>query len=102
MEADISHFDKQIARNIAVDIPGLVSANETVILQRVVPARGAAADGDEPPLADVALALRLPHLRLQLQLVSSLASMQIKIVMKHSTHHDPHMSILVPQYTRAN
>ena len=42
-------------------IPGLVSANEAVVLERLVPSRRAAADGDEPALAGMALALRLPH-----------------------------------------
>ena len=42
-------------------IPGLVSANEAVVLERLVPSRGAA-DGDEPALAGMAnFALRLPH-----------------------------------------
>lgn len=92
MEAHIPHFDKQIAGDIAVDIPAqiagqkeqeddqlnctqgnhhiylvrsaskhiprLISANEAVSLEPVVPA-GAAEDGDEPALAGVAL--RLPH-----------------------------------------
>jgi len=39
MKADISHFDKQIARNIAVDVPGVVSANKAVVLEPLVPAR---------------------------------------------------------------
>ena len=41
-------------------VPGLVSANEAVVLERLVPSRGAA-DGDEPSLTGMALALRLPH-----------------------------------------
>ena len=44
----------------SVCIPGLVSANEAVVLERLVPSRGAA-DGDEPALAGMAFALRLPH-----------------------------------------